>query len=49
MPRMPARRGPQTAVQAQAIAIRDLEVLRRYAAGETLLAHRLHPEMTYRR
>ena len=25
---MPARRGPQTAVQAQAIAIRDLEVLR---------------------
>jgi hypothetical protein len=35
-PTMPALRGRRTAVQAQAVAVRDLEVLRRYEAGETL-------------
>jgi hypothetical protein len=35
---MPAMRGRRTAVQAQAVAVRNLEVLRRYAAGETLAA-----------
>lgn len=29
-------RGRRTAVQAQTVAVRDLEVLRRYEAGETL-------------
>jgi len=36
--RMPAMRGRRTAVQAQAVALRDLEVLRRYESGETLAA-----------